>query len=151
GPPPDLSQRQITERQQRREQAQAQALQQVTQARAALAAAEAEAARLARQARALPQRLAEAPAATPAPPPRSPLAITPPPIANNLPEVLALLTPVPLGPPCATAVGQSCSFSVGAVGGSGVSGTATGVVIGSQNWTVDLTGLAPNVAAAVVF
>src|SRR5262249_31134555 len=35
--------------------------------------------------------------------------------------------------------------------GPGVAGTATGVVIGSQNWTVDLTGLAPNVAAAVVF
>jgi hypothetical protein len=122
------------QRQQRQQQQRALAVAQLLQAQAALVAAEGEAARLAQQEAALRQQIAELLGE-----------------GSLLAETLAGLPAGPTSPPCATGVGHICRVTLAVVGPSGVFGTAIGVVVASQSWTVTVHGLPAGAAATTVF
>ncbi len=74
----------------------------------------------------------------------------PPPVGPVGPMGAAFPPPGRLGPafpgqgqPCAVAAGQVCSGTLRAAGQSGVGGTFTGIVQGSQLWRIDVTGADP--------
>ncbi len=80
------------------------------------------------------------------------LSATATPGVSSQPPPGARVTPIPptQARPCGS-VGQTCTAAITALAGSGVSGTGSGLVTGSQAWTVTLTGLRPGTTAAVVF